>query len=149
MADQIVLLQPLHGDDDGASLLVVLPAIEGVIVPFVGGSSLRFGERLFGLERVIDNDDVGAAPGQRAAVRAGDPVALVGGDELLHSLAVGCQEEIVFRAAAGEGIKPRIAPDIGAVAAKPAELDVVAVPAAAVFEDKDKLVLAAVERAHP
>ena len=88
MADQIVLVQPLHDDDDGASLLVVLPAIEGVIVPIVGGSSLRFGERLFGFERVIDNDDIGAAPGQRATVRAGDPVPLAGGDELLHGLAV-------------------------------------------------------------
>jgi hypothetical protein len=88
MADQIVLVQPLHDDDDGASLLVVLSAVESVIVPFVGGSSLRFGERLFGLERVIDNDGVGAAPGQRATVRAGDPEPLAVGDELLYGLAV-------------------------------------------------------------
>jgi len=81
-------VQSLHDDDDGTVLLVVLPAIEGVIVPIVGGSSLRFGERLFGFERVIDNDDIGAAPGQRATVRAGNSVPLVGGDELLHGLAV-------------------------------------------------------------
>ena len=39
-------------------------------------------------------------------------------------------------------------PDIAAVAAELAELDVVAVRSAALLEDKDELVLAAVERAH-
>ena len=41
MADHIVLVQPLHDYDDGAVPLVVLPAVEGVIVPFVSGISLR------------------------------------------------------------------------------------------------------------
>src|ERR1700732_4751270 len=39
-------------------------------------------------------------------------------------------------------------PDIAAVAAELAELDVVAVRSAALLEDKDELVLAAIERAH-
>src|SRR5205823_3177092 len=52
-------------------------------------------------------------------------------------------------AAPGEGIGPGIMPHIAAVAAKPAKLDIVAVSVAAMFEHKDKLVLAAVERAHP
>jgi hypothetical protein len=39
-------------------------------------------------------------------------------------------------------------PDIAAVTAKLAELDVVAMRSAALFEDEDELVLAAVERAH-
>src|SRR5436305_15196894 len=40
-------------------------------------------------------------------------------------------------------------PHIASVAAKPAKLDIVAVSGAALFEHKDKLVLAAVERPHP
>src|SRR5215472_9681115 len=58
-------------------------------------------------------------------------------------------QEIAVLAAAGKGVGPRIGPDVAAVAAKPAELNVIAMPAAAVFEDEHEFVLAAVERAHP
>src|SRR5690348_8505457 len=54
-----------------------------------------------------------------------------------------------FLAASDKGIGPGVIPDIAAVAPEAAELDVVAVPAAAPLEDKDELVPAAVERAHP
>ena len=40
-------------------------------------------------------------------------------------------------------------PDIAAVAAELSELDVVAMPLAAMFEDEDELVLAPIKRAHP
>ena len=40
-------------------------------------------------------------------------------------------------------------PDIAAVAAELAELDIVSMSVAAVLEDKDELVLAAIERSHP
>ena len=43
---------------------------------------------------------------------------------------------------------PGIAPDVGAVAAVSAELDVVDVRRRAGLEDEDELVLGAVERAH-
>jgi hypothetical protein len=59
------------------------------------------------------------------------------------------RREIALLAAAGKGIAPRIVPHIAAVAAELAELDIIAMPMAAVFEDEDQLVLAAVERAHP
>jgi hypothetical protein len=49
VADEVVLVQPLHDDDDGAISLVVEPAIKRVIEPFVGRLPLRVGERLFGL----------------------------------------------------------------------------------------------------
>src|SRR5438105_7326573 len=58
------------------------------------------------------------------------------------------RREIALSAAAGEGVGPRVAPYVAAVAPEPAKLDVVAVPGAAVFEHEDKLVLAAVERTH-
>ena len=59
-----------------------------------------------------------------------------------------CQQ-IALLAAAGKGVGPGIAPHIAAVAPEPAELHIVAVLLAAVFEYKDELMLAAVERAHP
>ena len=46
VADKIVLVQPLHDDDDGAMPFVVQAAVERVVKPPVGGSSLRLGERL-------------------------------------------------------------------------------------------------------
>jgi len=48
VADEVVFVQPLHDDDDGAVPLVVEPAVEGMVVPIVGGLPLRLGERLFG-----------------------------------------------------------------------------------------------------
>jgi hypothetical protein len=64
VADKVVLVQPLHDDDNRAAALVVEPAIEGVVEPVVGGFALRVGERLFRLQRIIDQDDVGTASGQ-------------------------------------------------------------------------------------
>ena len=56
MADEVVLVQPLHDNDDRAVPLVVEAAVKGVIVPCIGTVSLRCGERLVGLQRVIDDD---------------------------------------------------------------------------------------------
>src|SRR5438045_5505963 len=58
-------------------------------------------------------------------------------------------QQIALVAAAGKGVDPGIVPHIASVAAKPAKLDIIAVSVAALFEHKDKLVPAAVERAHP
>ena len=89
MADQVVFVQALHDDDDGAAPLVVEPAVEGMAEPVVGGLPLRVGERLLGFQRIIDQDDVGAASGQHPAAGGGEPIALAGGHELLHRLAMG------------------------------------------------------------
>ena len=88
MADEIVFVQPLHDYDDGAVPFVIEPAVEGVVVPLVGGLPLRLGERLLRLQRIVDHDDVGAASGQHATIGGGQPVSLTSGDELLHRLAV-------------------------------------------------------------
>jgi hypothetical protein len=52
MAGEVVFVQPVHDQHDGTSRLVVEPAVEGVVVPFVGGPPARVGERLLGLQRV-------------------------------------------------------------------------------------------------
>ena len=43
VADEVVLVQPLHDDDDRAVALVVQSAVESVVVPLVGGFALRLG----------------------------------------------------------------------------------------------------------
>jgi hypothetical protein len=88
VADQVIFVQPLHDDDDGAMPLVVEPAVEGVVEPIIGGLPLRLGERLLRLQRIVDQNDVGAASSQHAAGRGGEPITLAGGDEFLHRLAV-------------------------------------------------------------
>jgi hypothetical protein len=55
-----------------AGELVVQPAVEGVVVPFVGGLPLDLRQGLLGLQRIVDDDDVGTPPGQHPADRGGD-----------------------------------------------------------------------------
>src|SRR5205814_1707518 len=57
-----------------------------------------------------------------------------------------CQQ--VALRATGEGVGRGIIPDIAAIAAELSELDIIAMLSAAMFKDKNKLVLAAIERAH-
>ena len=57
-------MQSMHDQHDGAGQLVVQPAVEGVVVPLVGGLALRLQQGLFGLERVVDDDDVRTPPCQ-------------------------------------------------------------------------------------
>jgi hypothetical protein len=47
-----------------------------MVVPLVRDLPLGLRQRLLGLQRVVDDDDVGAAPGQDAADRGGEPATL-------------------------------------------------------------------------
>src|SRR5215472_5374693 len=69
------LVQPVHDQHDRAGELVVEPAVEGVVVPVVGPVALRLRQCFLGFQRVVDDDEVGAAPGQHAADRGGEPAA--------------------------------------------------------------------------
>jgi len=82
VADQIVLVQPVHDQDDGALILVLEAAVEGVVEPLVGGPPVGIGQGLLGFQRVVDDDDVGTPPSQHAADRGGEPAALGRGFEL-------------------------------------------------------------------
>ena len=86
MTGEVILMQPVHDQDDGTRQLVVQPAVEGVVVPFVGRPALRLRQRLLGFERIVDDDDVGTPPGQHPADRGGDAAALGGRLELRHRL---------------------------------------------------------------
>jgi hypothetical protein len=89
VADEIILVQPVHDQDDGTLLLVVEPAVEGMVKPFVGRLPLGLRQGLLGLQRIVDDDDVGAAAGQDAADRGSEPAALLGRLELRHRLPLG------------------------------------------------------------
>jgi hypothetical protein len=88
MTDKIVLVQPLHDNDDGAGTLVIEPAVEGVAEPFIGSLPLRVGQRLLRLQRIVNQNDVGAASSEHPAIAGGQPISLAGGEELLHGLPV-------------------------------------------------------------
>ena len=57
-------------------------------------------------------------------------------------------EQVAFGAGAGKRIRPRVIPDVRPIAAKPAQLDIVAMRVLAALKHEDKLVLGAVQRAH-
>ena len=84
MAGEVVLVQSVHDEDDRAGELVVEAAVEGVVEPVVRRLALGLRQRLLGLQRVVDDDEVGAAPGQHAADRGGEPAALRGRVEFGH-----------------------------------------------------------------
>jgi hypothetical protein len=56
VTDTIIFVQPVHDQDDGARPVVVQAAVDGVIIPIVGGLPLRLRQRLFGLQWIIDDD---------------------------------------------------------------------------------------------
>ena len=62
VADEVVLVQPLHDDDDAATAFVIEPAVESVEVPLVGGVAPRIGERLLRFGGVVDQNEIGTAP---------------------------------------------------------------------------------------
>ena len=64
--------------------------------PLIGGFSLRLGERLLRLLRIIDQNNVGAASGQHTAGAGSEPVALTGlqtsfsedGEQVVYEMAM-------------------------------------------------------------
>ena len=82
-------MQAVHDQHDGALLLVVQPAVEGMVEPLVGRPPLGLRQGLLGLQRIIDDDQVGTPPGQYAADRGREPAALRRRLELPHRLPLG------------------------------------------------------------
>ena len=81
MAGKVVFVQALHDDDDGTVLLVIEARDQGAAIPIDHPFAGRLRHRLFGLERIVDDDEVGPAPGERAADRGGVAAAARRGDE--------------------------------------------------------------------
>ena len=83
---KIVLMQALHCDDDGAARLVVQTGVQGAVVPLIDRAAARVRQRFVRLERVVDDDEIGAAARQNAADRARKPKAVGTGREFLNRL---------------------------------------------------------------
>lgn len=66
-AGQIVDVDTLHDDDNRTGPLVIQARYDSVEEPLVGGYPLRFRQCIDGLEWNVDNDEIAAAAGQRAA----------------------------------------------------------------------------------
>ena len=60
MADQVLGVQALHDDDDGAAALVVEAGVERVVEEIVDLLPLHPRADVLGLDRVVDDDEVGA-----------------------------------------------------------------------------------------
>jgi hypothetical protein len=82
-------VQPVHDQDNRTRPLVVQPAVEGVVEPLVRRPTLGLRQGLLGLQRIVDDDDVGTPSGQHPADRGGEPAALRGRLELRHGLPLG------------------------------------------------------------
>src|SRR6266576_6947500 len=89
MADEVILMQPLHDYDDRAPLLVVEPRQEGMVIPIVDCLTPGFRQRLVWLERIVDDDQVPAAAGQYAADRGRHPAPLRRRRKVMDGLTVG------------------------------------------------------------
>ena len=67
MAGEVVLVEALHDHDNRPPFLVVQAGDEGAGVELDDLAARRFRHGLVGLERIVDDDQIGAAAGERAA----------------------------------------------------------------------------------
>ena len=61
VTDQIILMKPLHDDHDRAGPLVIEARQEGVVEGLVDPPTLLLGQGVGRLDRVVNDDEIGAA----------------------------------------------------------------------------------------
>src|SRR5713101_8119624 len=79
-------MQPLHDNDQAGILLVIQPAIEGMVEPIIDSIALRFRECLIRLKWIVDDDQVCTSAGQHTADRGGQTTTIMGSLKFLHRL---------------------------------------------------------------
>jgi hypothetical protein len=72
-AGKVIHMDALHDDDDRAGAFVVEAGQQGALEPFVDRIALGFGMGVVRLQRIVDDNQVAAAAGERAADRSGQP----------------------------------------------------------------------------
>src|ERR1700688_4875147 len=82
MANEVILMETLHDDDDDVFFLVVETALDRIVEPVVDILSARLRQGIVGLEGVINEDHVTAASRHRATHRSCQSAALPGGHEV-------------------------------------------------------------------
>src|SRR5258708_2036053 len=71
VSGEVFFMQPLHYDDLYPSGRIVEPAAEGLIKTIVDALPLRFRERLVGVQRIVEDQNVAAHAGGRGLHRRG------------------------------------------------------------------------------
>src|SRR5690349_15045324 len=86
MADQIVLMEALHHDDDDSSFGVVQPAYERVVEPLIGAAPLCLGEHIVWRLHVVEDENISAQARQRSANGRRATRSVGNRIEVVHSL---------------------------------------------------------------
>src|ERR1700690_921683 len=84
MADQIVLVESLHNDDDDAVLFTIQSAHERVVIPFVNARSPSFGKSIIWFKWIIENNHIRPSTSQYPAYGGRHPKALCSRQEIVY-----------------------------------------------------------------
>src|SRR5271168_1861027 len=82
VASEIVLMQTLHDRDYRPRSFIVEARDEGAAIPVDDPLPRRLRMRFVGVQRIVDDDQIGAASGKRSANGGRIPAASLGSDEL-------------------------------------------------------------------
>jgi hypothetical protein len=75
MASEVIDVQTLHDEDDGAAALVIQARNHGLVQPASTPVANRLRHGVGRLQRIVDDDDFGATPRQDAIDRRGQPAS--------------------------------------------------------------------------
>jgi hypothetical protein len=84
MADQIILMQALHDDDNHTLGFIIEARVECPVEPFVDSQAPTLRQRVAGLQRIVDDDQIRAATGENAPDRCRQSKSTLGRNEFLQ-----------------------------------------------------------------
>ena len=85
VSNEVIFVESLHDHDDHARGFVIQTGKQRAVEPFIDASALGFRNRFVGFQRIVDDDEIGAAPGQHAADRSREPKAASRSGELVQA----------------------------------------------------------------
>lgn len=88
-ADEVVHVNPLHDNDNGAVDLVVEPGQKRVVIPLVDRILAGLREGIGGLDGIVDEDEAAAAAGQGTSDGGGEAHSLLGGHHFRRAVLQG------------------------------------------------------------
>jgi hypothetical protein len=88
MANQVVLVQPLHHDYNASMRLIIEAAEQHIVEPRIGGLPTCFGMSFICFLRIVDYDNVRAPSRESTADRGCQPPSAALSREIIRGLAV-------------------------------------------------------------
>src|SRR5580658_7557192 len=85
VSDEVIFVESLHDHDDHTRGFVIQTGKQRAVEPFIDASALGFRNRFVGFQRIVDDDEIGAAAGQHAADRSREPKAASRSGELVQA----------------------------------------------------------------